>query len=44
MTEKLKPKSEENLYRKQYGNLEQCVKDGAALRAIFKIDGATFKF
>ena len=44
MTENLPPKSEENLYRKQYGNLEQCVKDGQALRAVFRIDGSTFKF
>ena len=44
MTDKLEPKSEENLYRKQYGNLKECVLAGKTIMTVFKLDGTCFKF
>ena len=44
MTNKMPPKCEENLYRKQYGNLKDCILKGKAICAIFQIDGSTFRF
>ena len=34
----------ENLYRKQYGNLKDCVLQGPAIMSVFKLDGTCFKF
>ena len=44
MLDKMPPKCEENLYRKQYGNLKECVLAGKAIMAFFKLDGTAFKF
>ena len=44
MTDNLDSKSEENLYRKQFGNLKQCVQASETIMTVFKIDGTTFKF
>jgi hypothetical protein len=35
MTEKMPPKCPENLYRKQYGNLKDCVLAGKGIKRIF---------
>ena len=44
MTDNLPPKCEENLYRKQYGNLKECVLAGRTIMTVFKLDGTCFKF
>ena len=44
MTDNLAPKCEENLYRKQYGNLKDCVLQGKAIMTVFVLDGTCFKF
>jgi len=44
MTDKLPQKCAENLYRKQYGNLKDCVLAGKGIKRIFQIDGSSFKF
>ena len=43
MTDDLAPKCEENLYRKQYGNLKECVLAGKAIMKVFTLDGTCFK-
>ena len=40
---KYDPKHDLNLFRKQYGNLKDCVKQ-AAIARVFQIDGTSFKF
>lgn len=44
MLDKLPAKCEENLYRKQYGNLKDCCLHGKGIMSIFQLDGTTFKF
>ena len=44
MLDKLPPKCETNLYRKQYGNLKDCVLQGKGIMSVFQLDGTTFKF
>ena len=44
MTDELEPKCEENLYRKQYGNLKDCVLQGKTIMTVFVLDGTCFKF
>ena len=44
MTDNMPPKCEENLYRKQYGNLKECVLAGKTIMTVFKLDGTCFKF
>ena len=44
MLDDMPPKCEENLYRKQYGNLKDCVLAGHAIMSVFKLDGTCFKF
>ena len=44
MTDDLAPKCEENLYRKQYGNLKECVLAGKTIMKVFVLDGTCFKF
>ena len=44
MLDKLEPLSEYNLYRKQYGNLKECITKGKAIMAVFQLDGTCFKF
>ena len=43
MLDTMDPKCEENLYRKQYGNLKECVLDGAGIMSVFKLDGTSFR-
>ena len=43
MTDDLAPKCEENLYRKQYGNLKECVLAGKAIMKVFTLDGTAFR-
>lgn len=43
MTDDLEPKCEENLYRKQYGNLKECVLAGKAIMKVFTLDGTAFR-
>ena len=43
MTDNMANDCEENLYRKQYGNLKQCVLDGKTIMTVFKLDGTCFK-
>ena len=43
MTDDLAPKSEENLYRKQYGNLKECVLAGKTIMKVFTLDSTCFK-
>ena len=40
---KYDPKHDLNLYRKQYGNLKDCL-NTAAIKSVFKLDGTCFKF
>ena len=35
MTTKMDPKSPENLHRKQYGNLKECIQASNAIKQIF---------
>lgn len=44
MLDNMPPKCEENLYRKQYGNLKDCVLQGKGIMSVFKLDGTCFKF
>jgi len=44
MTDSMPPKCEENLYRKQYGNLKECVTKGKGIMTVFQLDGTCFKF
>ena len=43
MTDTLEAKSEENLYRKQYGNLKECVLAGKTIMKVFILDSTCFK-
>ena len=43
MLDKMDPKWEENLYRKQYGNLKEWVLDGKGIMSVFKLDGTSFR-
>ena len=43
MTDDLEPKCEENLYRKQYGNLKECVLAGKTIMKVFNLDGTCFR-
>ena len=44
MQDNMETQCEENLYRKQYGNLKECVLAGATIMTVFKLDGTCFKF
>ena len=44
MQDNLAAQSEENLYRKQFGNLKQCVESGPLIMSVFKMQGTCFKF
>ena len=44
MLESMDPLAPENLYRKQYGNLKECITKGKAINAVFQLDGTCFKF
>ena len=44
MTNKMPPKCPENLYRKQYGTLKQCIAAGKGICAIFYLDNTVMKF
>ena len=44
MTENMDSQSAENLYRKQFGNLKECVLAGPTIMSVFKLDGSAFKF
>ena len=44
MQDNLHAKSEENLHRKQYGNLKECVLASRLIMSVFKLDGTCFKF
>jgi len=44
MLDDLPPKCPENLYRKSYGNLKDCVLKGEKIMTVFKLDGTSFKF
>ncbi len=44
MQDSMDPLAPENLYRKQYGNLKECVTKGKAIMAVFLLDGTCFKF
>jgi hypothetical protein len=44
MLESMDALAPENLYRKQYGNLKECVTKGKAIMAVFQLDGTCFKF
>ena len=35
---------EENLYRKQYGNLKECVLAGSTIMSVFELTGTCFRF
>eukprot|EP00349_Pseudokeronopsis_sp_Brazil_P005485 CAMPEP_0202958282 /NCGR_PEP_ID=MMETSP1396-20130829/2645_1 /ASSEMBLY_ACC=CAM_ASM_000872 /TAXON_ID= /ORGANISM="Pseudokeronopsis sp., Strain Brazil" /LENGTH=60 /DNA_ID=CAMNT_0049676271 /DNA_START=128 /DNA_END=310 /DNA_ORIENTATION=- len=37
-------KCEENLYRKQYGNLKDCILQGKGIMKVFKLEGTAFRF
>ena len=43
MLDNMEPLCNENLYRKQYGNLKECVKDGKNIMKVFKLDGTSFR-
>mmetsp|Transcript_25411 Transcript_25411/g.28220 ORF Transcript_25411/g.28220 Transcript_25411/m.28220 type:complete len:170 (+) Transcript_25411:6-515(+) len=43
MLDKMEALCNENLYRKQYGNLKECVLAGEGILAVFKLDGTCFK-
>lgn len=40
----LPPKGDANLYRKQYGNLKDCITQGKGIKKVFVLDGTCFKF
>ena len=44
MLDDLDPLASVNLYRKQYGNLKECVSKGKAIMLVFQLDGTCFKF
>ena len=44
MTDNMENQCTENLYRKQYGNLKECVLAGSAIMSVFQLDGTCFKF
>jgi len=44
MLDDLPPKCDANLYRKQYGNLKDCVLQGKGIMKVFNLDGTCFKF
>ena len=44
MLDNLPPKCEANLYRKQYGNLKDCLLQGKGIMQVFILDGTCFKF
>ena len=43
MLDKMPAKCDENLYRKQYGNLKDCVLHGKGIMKVFLLDGTTFR-
>ncbi|CAI2382935.1 unnamed protein product [Moneuplotes crassus] len=43
MLDKMEPLDDENLYRKQYGNLKECVLAGEGIMQVFKLDGTSFR-
>ena len=43
MLDNMDPKCDENLYRKQYGNLKECVLAGDGIMQVFKLDGTCFR-
>ena len=43
MLDKMDSKCDENLYRKQYGNLKECVLAGDGIMQVFKLDGTSFR-
>ena len=44
MTDNLPPKCDANLYRKQYGNLKDCILQGKGIKRVFVLDGTCFRF
>ena len=44
MLDDLPPKCDVNLYRKQYGNLKDCVLQGKGIMQVFFLDGTCFRF
>ena len=44
MLDSMDPKCEENLYRKQYGNLKDCCLAGRGIMSVFQLSGTAFKF
>ena len=44
MVDNMDAKCNENLYRKQYGNLKDCVLSSPAVMSVFKLDATCFKF
>jgi hypothetical protein len=44
MLDHLPPKCEANLYRKQYGNLKDCILQGKGILQVFNLDGTCFRF
>ena len=44
LVDEMPPKHEVNLYRKQYGNLKDCIMQSALVKQVFVLDGTCFKF
>ena len=44
MLDEMEAKCDENLYRKQYGNLKDCILQGKGIMSVFKLDGTAFRF
>ena len=44
MLDNMDPQCEENLYRKQYGNLKDCCLAGRGIMSVFQLSGTAFKF
>ncbi len=44
MLDNMPPKCEANLYRKQYGNLKDCILQGKGIKQVLVLDGTAFKF
>ena len=43
MQDNMPPKCDENLYRKAYGNMKDCIMQGKGILKVFKLDGTCFK-
>ena len=43
MTDDLDPKCEENLHRKKYGNLKECVLASKTIMTVFNLDSTCFR-